>query len=469
MRRVGAELIERDDARVVHRVAGEPLDHRDRRTRPELFAPGPQDVAVAERRLPLRQPRRREQLVGPGDRDTPIDGHRTGLVEGHGDVVGIVAGVDGAGGPLLAQQFGGDGVGLGAAGVERRDPRGLRRMQVATREFLFDLAAPRREQADQRFGDADDLGCAFADGFPVDAEPAGELVTQMRLVEVAAGLGLPIQRAAVERAPLAVVATGQVRDQDMGVELRVAGPRGAVKELGGDEPVADEVLGAVDTAPRPARLPFHPPERRVDRAVVRLAHLPRDRRVGEGPQHRHRFRGREREVEARDPVFAGLGEPDTGTRVTAFEDTVQQLGFDDAVEVEEFRSAAGPLAGFFAVAEVVVLDTRRDRVEVVALLAGAELRDVQHAGTTLNGEWRKLTKKPTRPCPASTMPRCTNLLNSSPRLSNVNEPIVSTNARRRRFRSPRRATNSFVIERDVHDSTSNSRARSRATRRASPA
>ena len=91
---------------------------------------------------------------------------------------------------------------------------------------------------------------------------------------------------------------------------------------------------------------------------------------------------------------------------------------------------AGPSSGFFAVAEVVVLDTRRDRLEVVALLARTELRDVQHARETRNGAVVKLTKKPTRPCPASTMPRCTNPLNSSTRLSSVDDRHVATKSRR---------------------------------------
>jgi hypothetical protein len=57
------------------------------------------------------------------------------------------------------------------------------------------------------------------------------------------------------------------------------------------------------------------------------------------------------------------------------------LRVDFAFEAEKRRRGAHPPARRFPVAEVVVLDALGDRVEVVALLAGAELADTQHGSS----------------------------------------------------------------------------------------
>ena len=238
-----------------------------------------------------------------------------------------------------------------------------------------------REQRAQLGRDADDLGGAFVDRAPGDAETGGELVAELGLVEVAGGAGLPEERTAMQRAPQAVVATGQVRDEHMGVELRIPGPARAVHEPRGDEAVTGDMLDAVDTSPGQARLAFEPAERGVDGPVVRGAH--RADRVGitETEQHGHGLRCREREIETRDPVFAGLDQPGPVDRAPAFEHRTQVGRVDLALEAEQHGRGAHPPARCFAVAEVVVLDTLGDRVEVVALLAGAELADTQHGSS----------------------------------------------------------------------------------------
>jgi hypothetical protein len=88
--------------------------------------------------------------------------------------------------------------------------------------------------------------------------------------------------------------------------------------------------------------------------------------------------------------------------------------------------------------------------------------------TALRGVDRKHTKKPTRPCPASTMHRCTNLATSS--TTTVNRQQLG----RLDERAPmsisitetsdeRRVSNAQHDEHAVHDSTSNRRTPSRAT------
>ena len=76
----------------------------------------------------------------------------------------------------------------------------------------------------------------------------------------------------------------------------------------------------------------------------------------------------------------GLGEPDTDIRVTAIKDSRQIASINDTREAECFGCGAVPLSGFFTMAEVVVLDTGCDTVEVILLLTDTQFRDTQHDG-----------------------------------------------------------------------------------------
>ena len=158
--------------------------------------------------------------------------------------------------PLGAELVGPDAVVLGAAGVECRGPGGLGGVQAPGRELVLDLAPSGGEQFAELGWDADDLGGAFVDGSPVDAEAAGELVAEVGLVEVAGGAGLPQQRLAVERPPLPVLAVREIRDEHVGVQLRVAGAAGPMRERGGDEPVDRNDLVSVDATTGSAPLAF---------------------------------------------------------------------------------------------------------------------------------------------------------------------------------------------------------------------
>ena len=162
-----------------------------------------------------------------------------------------------------------DAVVLGLAGLERRDPRRSWGVFPVGVELVLDLTAAGREQRAQLGRDAVDLGGAFVDRTPGDAETDGELVTELGLVEVAGSAGLPQQRTAMQRPPHAVIATGQVGDEHMGVELRIPGPTGAVHEPRSDEAVTSDVLDAVAPASGDAGFAFEPAERGVDGPVVR--------------------------------------------------------------------------------------------------------------------------------------------------------------------------------------------------------
>src|SRR4029079_18831369 len=94
-----------------------------------------------------------------------------------------------------------------------------------------------RKRPDRRWRDIPELGHALPGLLPLDAERAGQLSAELGLVEVAGGEAVALQdRLAIERAPLAVArALREVRDDDVGVEVRVLGAARAVLVGGGDE------------------------------------------------------------------------------------------------------------------------------------------------------------------------------------------------------------------------------------------
>src|SRR5439155_11934424 len=119
---------------------------------------------------------------------------------------------------------------LGPAGVEGGHLRGPGRVLAPLVEALLDLGPALREQPQHLGGDPSYIGDAVADRSPLQAEVAGEGVAEMGLVEVTGGLGLDIQGAAVERRPASVWPEGEIGHQDVGVQVGIAGPTGAVAE-----------------------------------------------------------------------------------------------------------------------------------------------------------------------------------------------------------------------------------------------
>ena len=107
-------------------------------------------------------------------------------------------------------------------------------------------------------------------------------------------------------------------------------------------------------------------------------------RAAEAPEQGDRLGGREGEVEAGDRALAGdalaAEQGLAAGGVVAGEHRGELVGLDLAGEAEVARQLADPLARRLALAGVVVLGAFGDLVEVVALLAGAELPDGEHRG-----------------------------------------------------------------------------------------
>ena len=108
----------------------------------------------------------------------------------------------------------------------------------------------------------------------------------------------------VEAGPAAVGPLGRVGDQDVGVELGVAGPRGAVAVGGGEEARAGNELGAACPSSCPAGLALQVVERGLDRLLVGGDHARSGCWVTQRPGQGDRLRCREGEIEAGDRALA---------------------------------------------------------------------------------------------------------------------------------------------------------------------
>ena len=191
---------------------------------------------------------------------------------------------------------------LSFAGLERRDLGCVVALLSAAGEFLDDLRAAGRELADHRARDVRQLGHALAWLVPFDAERTGELGAELSLVEVAGGEPVALEdRLAVERTPRAVArGLRHVRDDHVGVEVRVLRPARAVLIGGRDEPAGVLAMDAVAAATGHARLVFEVAERRLPRRQVRLVDCAAGLLVAERVEEADALRRREDEVEPGD-------------------------------------------------------------------------------------------------------------------------------------------------------------------------
>ena len=183
---------------------------------------------------------------------------------------GVVSKFPGTFGPALAQ-LAGTGVGLlGAPGVERGDHRRFRRVLVADRHALFDLGPAGGERLEDIGRDLREVVDAIVDRSPLDAEGDGQVVAQLRLVQVADRLRRGLDPTCVERRPLAVLTAHHVGDEDVRVEVRVAVARGAMPERRSDKAVAAHEVDAAVPAARPHDVAFGPAVGGFDSGVVRV-------------------------------------------------------------------------------------------------------------------------------------------------------------------------------------------------------
>ena len=261
-------------------------------------------------------------------------------------------------------------VGLAVAGRERGDAGGVVAAGCLCLHVLLDLQPASRELAQHPGRDALDFGHALDRVAPVDAEPGGELVAEVGLVEVAAGEPVGLQeRLAVECAPLAVGGgAGHVGDDHVRVQLRVLGAACAVLVGGGDEPFRVFALDAVSSLAHDAGLVLEIGERGLPGGEVGLVDLVADVLVAERVQEADALGGAEDEVVAADrreplrlqparprvrvdpldrdrPLPGGPAEPLAARGVEALAELAELPVCDDAAQPERGGAAAGPDPG----------------------------------------------------------------------------------------------------------------------------
>ena len=258
------------------------------------------ELGQRERRLRRGQPVRREQ---PRRELLPLDagGCERTLVGEPAKLAPAEAVLGRPHKPLLAQRRQVDLL-LGLPGRERRNPGGSETLRPERLHVLEQRPPPGRERPDRALRDLRQLAHPFHRLRPLEPEPPGKLVPQLRLVQVAGREPVGAQdRLTVERAPPAISGAGHVRDDHVRVEMRILRPARAVPERRRHEPLTVLADGAAVTAAHDARLPLEIGDRRLPGRLVRLAHLtPHPLVVGQRMQQAQALRAREHEVVARD-------------------------------------------------------------------------------------------------------------------------------------------------------------------------
>jgi hypothetical protein len=139
-------------------------------------------------------------------------------------------------------------------------------------------------------GEALDLGDPVLDLPPADPEALGQLVAEVGLVDEPGRFGVFVDRRVVEAGPAAVRALGRVRDQQVSVDLHVAGAGGAVHVARAEEARALHELPPAFASPRPAGLPLQVADRCLHSGDVGGFDLGGDRMAAERPEDRGRLR-----------------------------------------------------------------------------------------------------------------------------------------------------------------------------------
>ena len=283
--------------------------------------------------------------------------------------------------PLLPQAIDRDVVVLALAGCQRGGAARRARVLAALVHALLDLHAPTREMPEHPFVDALDLRRPLLHRPPPQPELPADPMTEFCVVEVAGGLRVPVDRPAVQCRP-ATLSARRVRDDRMGVQLRVARATGAMTERRDEQPVATQEPPAALAAPRERRLTLQVPKRRRDRLVVCGAHHPGRLCLDKAEQDRNGLRCTERQVKPRDVMLAlRLPQPRlAAVRRRAGEHRRERLIINAALEPQQPCAAPGPHPGSLAGPLVVVLPAPGDSVGVIPprLRRPRELSDRQH-------------------------------------------------------------------------------------------
>jgi hypothetical protein len=215
----------------------------------------------------------------------------------------------------------------------------------------------------------------------LDPERAGQPVAKLGLVEVAGGLGVPVDGTAVDRTEPALLVLGHVGHKHVGVKGRITGTRGAMGEGRGHEARGRHELDPSPSSAKEGRVVLEVAERGLGGAGVGGRHMSAHLRISERPQERHRLRGLEGEIEARraPPGTAGPAhELGVADRIAAVQDRAKLIGSDQAAEAEPICAAPEPASGLLAIAQVVVLGAGGDGGEVVVGASRAEASDAEH-------------------------------------------------------------------------------------------
>ena len=261
---------------------------------------------------------------------------------------------------------------LAPSGLERRDLRRAGAAPAALAHLLDDLGPTAREVLADLGVDPGDLGDSLINRRPLQAEPLGELSPQRRLVQEARGLGVREQRPAIE-GRLAPLGRGPIRDDSVGVQLRIARRELRWRNSATVSPSPRMNADAVAAPAGPARLTLDVAERVENRRVMRASRTARDSWSSPTPiEDRNGLGGRERQVVGKDRPVAV-----TCARV---EHLQERVVLDTTRQSACLGAPAGPPSRSLTGTGVVVLAAGRDRVEVVAgiAIARADLSDGEH-------------------------------------------------------------------------------------------
>ena len=256
-------------------------------------------------------------------------------------------------------------------------------------ERRVDLSLPPTERTRHDTRNTGDLGDPAAHECPFHADRARELAPQHRLVKKARRTRLGVQPAPVQRRPPPVEPAPEVRHQDVGVQLRITGPRGPMAERRSDE--ARRLLDDRPSVATPHRhgRPLEVPNSLQGRYIMSFTYRVTQFRATEPEQQAHALRRRERQIEPGDPCrTARCPQRSPVARVQPGQHVAKRLGRDIAAEPELTRGCADPLSPSLARRQVVVLDPLAHAlrhvdallrlVEVVLGLAGRQLADREH-------------------------------------------------------------------------------------------
>ena len=260
-------------------------------------------LALGERVLLLGQPARSGQLAAHAPRVGDLGRPRRSEHQG-GELARAESVLGRPGTHDVTPRRGVDPVALATARVvrDRLTPAiadlDARRHQLAL--ALLDLTTTRGELPQHLRRELLDLRHPVAHRPPAHPrQPLTHRGAQMRLVEVAGGLGVLVDRRGIKRRPPTVGAARHVRRHHMGVQLRVLGATHPMAIRRRHEPLPRLVPDTAAAAAHPTRLALQIPQRRVDRRLVRLDQRPGQRRLADREQHAHRLRRRERQVKRR--------------------------------------------------------------------------------------------------------------------------------------------------------------------------